>query len=644
MRPPSLRRRLSRRPRRLLQVAARHAQSSAGRRPHLDAPLHRRGRTAERLNAILYEDFTALRAARRAEDKRISRYVDGLSEADLARSIRYPHLVEPGHARTANRVRARPFLQSPDPSPRPGARLALEHDRQRAHAELRPDHLSARNRARGLAPARLIGGVAWPVAVGQKARAMLVIDDLTVRIAGRTLLQGAAARIPTGARVGLVGRNGTGKTTLFRVIAGDIAPEHGSIALSPRCAHRPAGARGAGRTGQACIDIVLAADRERTAPAGRGRDRARSAPHRRDPDAACRHRRACRAGARRRDPRRPRLLARRPAARLLRSSPAAGACASRSPPCCSPQPDLLLLDEPTNYLDLEGTLWLRGPSRPLSAHRDRHQPRPRSARQRGRLASCISNSGKLTLLPRRLYGVRAPAQRAPGARPEAAKQAGRAAQAPAGLRRPLPRQGDQGAPGAVAPEAARQAASRSRRSSTDEVRPIAIPAPEKLLSPPIIALDDVAVGYEPGTPVLRGLDSAHRRRRPHRAARRQRQRQVDAGQAHRRPARADAGHGDARRPACRSAISRSISSTSSTPQASPYDHVRRLMPDAPEAQGARARRRDRLFGRRRPTPRSRTSRAARRRGCCSGSPRSTRRISSSSTSRPTISTSTAAPR
>ena len=38
------------------------------------------------------------------------------------------------------------------------------------------------------------------------------------------------------------------------------------------------------------------------------------------------------------------------------------------------EPDLLLLDEPTNYLDLEGTLWLRRPSRPLSAHRDRDQP------------------------------------------------------------------------------------------------------------------------------------------------------------------------------------------------------------------------------------------------------------------------------
>ena len=42
-----------------------------------------------------------------------------------------------------------------------------------------------------------------------------------------------------------------------------------------------------------------------------------------------------------------------------RNSPAAGACASRSPPRLFAEPDLLLLDEPTNYLDLEGTLWLQ---------------------------------------------------------------------------------------------------------------------------------------------------------------------------------------------------------------------------------------------------------------------------------------------
>ena len=49
---------------------------------------------------------------------------------------------------------------------------------------------------------------------------MLVIEDLSVRLAGRLLIDGASARIPDGARVGLAGRNGAGKTTLFRVICG----------------------------------------------------------------------------------------------------------------------------------------------------------------------------------------------------------------------------------------------------------------------------------------------------------------------------------------------------------------------------------------------------------------------------------------
>src|SRR5215471_16789249 len=59
--------------------------------------------------------------------------------------------------------------------------------------------------------------------------AMLVIEELSVRLAGRLLLDRASARLPTGARVGLVGRNGAGKTTLFRVISGEIVPEHGGV-------------------------------------------------------------------------------------------------------------------------------------------------------------------------------------------------------------------------------------------------------------------------------------------------------------------------------------------------------------------------------------------------------------------------------
>src|ERR1700760_928473 len=165
---------------------------------------------------------------------------------------------------------------------------------------------------------------------------MLVIDDLTLRIAGRSLLEGASAQVPDGARVGLIGRNGTGKSTLFRAIAGDIAPEHGSIQLPTRARigrlpqEAPAGP-------ERLIDLVLAADRERSALMAEAE--AAHDPHRiaeiqtrladigapaapapapRLPPRAARRGPPRRPGPRRRHPRRPRIRARRPAARRAR--------------------------------------------------------------------------------------------------------------------------------------------------------------------------------------------------------------------------------------------------------------------------------------------------------------------------------------
>ena len=86
-----------------------------------------------------------------------------------------------------------------------------------------------------------------------------------------------------------------------------------------------------------------------------------------------------------------------------------------------------------------------------------------------------------------------------------AKKQDAAAQASAGLRRPLPRQGLQGAPGAIAHEDAREARAAQPRSSTTMCGRSTFPEPAKPLSPPIIALDNVSVGYEPGKPVLRKL-------------------------------------------------------------------------------------------------------------------------------------------
>src|SRR5437868_6728572 len=185
---------------------------------------------------------------------------------------------------------------------------------------------------------------------------MLVLDDISVRVAGRLLLDGASARIPEDARVGLVGRNGIGKTTLFRAIAGEIGIEHGGINM-------PARAR-IGRLAQEApsgperlIDVVLAADTERTqllAEAETARD-----PHR----IAEIQTRLADIGAHAAPARAAAILAGLGFDEAAQQRPCtdfSGGWRMRVALAAVlfSEPDLLLLDEPTNYLDLEGTLWL----------------------------------------------------------------------------------------------------------------------------------------------------------------------------------------------------------------------------------------------------------------------------------------------
>src|SRR5260370_20810308 len=63
---------------------------------------------------------------------------------------------------------------------------------------------------------------------------MLSLTEISVRIAGRLLIDHGTAQIVPGARVGFVGRNGVGKSTLFAAIRGELPIESGSIALPPR--------------------------------------------------------------------------------------------------------------------------------------------------------------------------------------------------------------------------------------------------------------------------------------------------------------------------------------------------------------------------------------------------------------------------
>jgi ATP-binding cassette subfamily F protein 3 len=70
---------------------------------------------------------------------------------------------------------------------------------------------------------------------------MLQIDNLVFNGWGRRFFDSATVSLPVGAKVGLVGRNGVGKSTLFKLILGQLAPDGGEIIPSPidqnRCAH-----------------------------------------------------------------------------------------------------------------------------------------------------------------------------------------------------------------------------------------------------------------------------------------------------------------------------------------------------------------------------------------------------------------------
>jgi ATP-binding cassette subfamily F protein 3 len=91
---------------------------------------------------------------------------------------------------------------------------------------------------------------------------MLSLNAITVRLGGRTILDGASAALPPGSRVGLVGRNGAGKSTLVKVIAGEIDPDLGSADM-PRAARLGYIAQEAPAGVATPFETVLAADLER---------------------------------------------------------------------------------------------------------------------------------------------------------------------------------------------------------------------------------------------------------------------------------------------------------------------------------------------------------------------------------------------
>ena len=63
---------------------------------------------------------------------------------------------------------------------------------------------------------------------------MITLNNITVRLGGRTIIDGASASIPPGGRIGLIGRNGAGKSTLMKVLVGQLDPDDGSVEMPRR--------------------------------------------------------------------------------------------------------------------------------------------------------------------------------------------------------------------------------------------------------------------------------------------------------------------------------------------------------------------------------------------------------------------------
>ena len=61
--------------------------------------------------------------------------------------------------------------------------------------------------------------------------AILTASDLEVRYNDRVVLDRASLTIDESDRIGLVGRNGSGKSTFLKIIAGEMAPDAGKVAL-----------------------------------------------------------------------------------------------------------------------------------------------------------------------------------------------------------------------------------------------------------------------------------------------------------------------------------------------------------------------------------------------------------------------------
>jgi len=330
---------------------------------------------------------------------------------------------------------------------------------------------------------------------------MLTFNELSIRVGGRMLIENASVQLPERGNVGLIGRNGTGKSTLLRAILREFPLESGDIThrsnarIGTVAQEAPSGA-------QTPLEHVLAANVERTrllAELEETTDGIRvAAIHERlnDIEAHSAPARVARilAGLGFDEAAQNRPLGTFSGGWRMRVALAAGLFS---------EPDFLLLDEPTNHLDLEASIWLEGylaryPNGLLLVSHDRD------------LLNRVAD-GILHLDNQRLTYYAGNFERFERTRREQL-----AHQQAMFERQQAERKHIQAFVDRFRYKASKARQAQSRLKMLERMEPIAAVTGERTakfefpkpveLAPPIFVLEDASVGYGPETTILRGLD------------------------------------------------------------------------------------------------------------------------------------------
>ena len=335
---------------------------------------------------------------------------------------------------------------------------------------------------------------------------MLQITDVTYRIAGRTLLDGASATIPTGHKAGLVGPNGAGKSTLLKLLTGVLGVDGGEVFM-PAEARVGSVAQETPGSRRSLIDTVLDADTERASLLAEA-EALESPDYDGDPMRIAHvHQRLADIDAHRAPSRAAEILSGLgfdEAAQQRACSEFSGGWRMRVALAAAlfSGPDILMLDEPTNHLDLEATIWLEAwlksyPGTLLMVSHDREFlnaiPDMIVHLEQGKLVTYRGNYDQF----RRQRAERQANQAAAIAKQQAARA--HMESFVARFRAKATK--------------ARQAQSRMKALAKMEVlapliedRTVKFDFPKPVeLAPPLITTDEVDIGYD-GRPVLRNLN------------------------------------------------------------------------------------------------------------------------------------------